>query len=58
MACKKLITAGATRQWRPRFEQVYREIRQFGLAVPGRVKQMGPRERLIYETGNWLVITD
>ena len=43
----RLITAGAMRQWGTRLEEVNREVRQFGVAVPRRV-----------ETGNWLVITD
>ncbi|CAN0458038.1 unnamed protein product, partial [Laminaria digitata] len=31
---------------------------QYGAAVPGGVERMGLRARTLYETGNWLVLTD
>ena len=37
MTWRRLITAGDMRQWRPRLEEVNREVRQFGVAVPGGV---------------------
>ena len=39
-------------------EEVNREVRQFRIAVPGRVEHVGLRARPLHETGNWLVITD
>ena len=41
IALRRLITAGATRQCRPRLEEVSREVRQFGVAVPGGVEHVG-----------------
>ena len=38
IAWRRLITTGAMRQWWPRLEEVIREARQFGVAVPGGVK--------------------
>ena len=38
MTWRRLITAGAMRQWRPPLEEVQREVRQFGVAVPGRAE--------------------
>ena len=58
MTWRGLITAGAMRQWQPRLEEVNREVRQFGVAVPGRVEHIGLRARTLHETGNWLVLTD
>ncbi|CAN0518117.1 unnamed protein product, partial [Laminaria digitata] len=58
MAWRTLITAGAIRQWRPRLEEVNREVRQYRAAVPGGVEHMGLRARTLHETGNWLVLTD
>ncbi|CAN0312017.1 unnamed protein product, partial [Laminaria digitata] len=58
MTWRRLITAGAMRQWRPRLTEVNREVRQFGVAVPGGVKHVGLRVRTIHETGNWLVLMD
>ncbi|CAN0441948.1 unnamed protein product, partial [Laminaria digitata] len=55
MAWRTLITAGAMRQW---LEEVNREVRQYGVAVPGGVYHMGLRARTLHETGNWLVLTD
>ncbi|CAN0563139.1 unnamed protein product, partial [Laminaria digitata] len=52
MAWRTLITAGAMRQWRPRMEEVNRELRQYGVAVPGGVEHMGLRARTLHETGN------
>ena len=46
------------RQWRPRSEEVNREVRQFGVAVPGGVEHVGLRARMLHETGDWLVLTD
>ncbi|CAN0586685.1 unnamed protein product [Laminaria digitata] len=46
------------RQWRPQLEEVNREVRQFGVAVPGGVEHVGSRARTLHETGNWLVLTD
>ena len=57
MTWRRLITAGALRQWRPRLEEVNREVRQFGVAVPGGVEHVGLRARTLHETGNWLVLT-
>ena len=58
MTWRRLITAGAMRQQRPRLREVKREARQFGVAVPGGVEHVGPRARTLLETGNWLLITD
>ncbi|CAN0254403.1 unnamed protein product [Laminaria digitata] len=55
---RRLITAGAMRPWRPRLEEVNREVRQFGVAVPGGVEHVEFRARALPETGNWLVLTD
>ena len=52
MTWMRLITAGAMRQWRPRLEEVHREVRQFGVAVPGGVEHVGLRARTLHETGN------
>ena len=46
------------REWRPRLEEVNREVRQFGVAVPGGVEHLGLWVRTLHETGNWLVLTD
>ncbi|CAN0448122.1 unnamed protein product, partial [Laminaria digitata] len=58
MTWRKLIPAGAMRQWRSRLEEVLREVRQFGVAVPGGVEHVGLRARTLHETSNWLVLTD
>ncbi|CAN0286361.1 unnamed protein product, partial [Laminaria digitata] len=58
MTWRRLITAGAMQQWRPRLEEVDRETRQFGVAVPGGVERVGLRARMLHETGDWLVLTD
>ena len=58
MAWRRLITAGALRQWRPRLEQVNREVSQLGIAVSGGVEHVRLRARPLHETGNWLVLTD
>ena len=58
MTWRRLITARAMRQWRPRLEEVNREVRQFKVAVPGGVELVGLRARTLHETGNWLVLTD
>ena len=55
---RRLIAAGAMRQWRPRLDEVNREVRQFWVAVPGGVERMGLRASTLHETGNWLVLTD
>ena len=55
---RRLITAGAMRQWRPRLEEDNRELRQFGVAVPKGVEHVGLRAPTMQETGNCLVITD
>ena len=55
---KRLITAGAMRQWRPRLEEVNREVRQFGVALPGGVEHVGLGARALHEVGNWVVVTD
>ena len=39
-------------------EDVNREVRQFGVAVPGGVEHVGLRARRLHETGNWLVLAD
>ena len=39
-------------------EEVNREVRQFGVAVPGGVEYLGLRARTLHETGNWLVLAD
>ena len=39
-------------------EEVNREMRQFGVAVPGGVEHVGLRGRMLHETGNWLVLAD
>ena len=57
MTWRRLSTAGVMQQWRPRLE-VNREVRQFGVAVPGGVEHVGLRARTLHETGNWLVLTD
>ena len=58
MTWKRLITAGAMRQWRLRLEEVNRKVGQFGVAVPGGVEHARSRARMLHETGNWLVLTD
>ena len=58
MTCRRLITAGAMRQWRPQLEDVDREVRQFGVAAPGGVEHVGLTARTLHEMGNWLVLTD
>ena len=58
MTWRRLITTGAMRQWRPRLEEVNRQVRQFGVAVPGRVVHLGLRARTLHETGKLLVVTD
>ena len=58
MAWRRLITAGAMRQSRPRLEEENREVRQFGFTVPGLVGHVGLRARTLHETGNWLGLTD
>ena len=58
VAWRRLITAGAKRQWRPRLEEVNREVRQFGVAVLGGVEHVGLRVWMLHETRNWLVFTD
>ena len=55
---RRLITAGAVRQRQPRLEEVNREVRQFGVAVPGGVEHVGLRARTLHERGNWLVLTE
>ena len=45
---RRLITAGAMRQWRPRLEEVSREVRQFVGAVPGEVEHVGLRARTLH----------
>ena len=45
---RRLITAGAMRQWRPRLEEVNREVRQFVGAVPGEVEHVGLRARTLH----------
>ena len=39
-------------------EDINREVRQCGVAVPGGVGYVGLRVRTLHETANWLVITD
>ena len=39
-------------------EEVNREVRQFGVTVPGGVEHVDLRARTLHETGNWLVLTD
>ena len=39
-------------------EEVNREVRQFGVAVPGGVEHVGLRAKMPHETGDWLVVTD
>ena len=56
MAWRRLITAGAMRQWRPRLEG-NQEVRQFGVAAPGGVEHVGLRARTRHETGHWLIRT-
>ena len=46
------------RQKRPRLDEVNREVRQFGVTVPGVVADVGLRVRTLHVTGNWLVLTD
>ncbi|CAM9349249.1 unnamed protein product, partial [Laminaria digitata] len=58
MTWRRLIKAGAVRQWRPRLVEVNREVRQYGVVVRGGVEHMGLRARTLHETGNWLVLTD
>ncbi|CAM9898720.1 unnamed protein product [Laminaria digitata] len=58
MTWRRLIIAGAMRQWRPRLEEVNRDVRLFGVAVPGGVEHASLRARTLHETGNWLVVTD
>ena len=58
MTWGRLITAGAMRQWWSRLEDIDREVRQFGVAVPGGVEHVGLRAKPLHETGNWLVLAD
>ncbi|CAN0339095.1 unnamed protein product, partial [Laminaria digitata] len=58
MTWKRLITTRAMRQWRPRLEEVNREVTQFGVAVPGGVEHAGLRASTLHETGNLFVLTD
>ena len=39
-------------------EEVNREVRQFGVAVPGGMERVSLMARTLHETGNWLVLTD
>ena len=48
MTWRRIITAGVMRQWRPRLEEVNREVRQFGVAVPGGVEHVGLRARMLH----------
>ena len=57
MSWRSLITAGTMRQWRPRLEEINRDVRQFGVAIPGGVEHVGLNARTLHETGNWLVMT-
>ena len=57
MTWRRVITAGAMQQWRPRLEEVNREVRQFGVGIPGAVERVRLRARTLHETGNWLVLT-
>ena len=52
MTWRRPITAGAMRQWRPWLEEVNREVRQLGVAVPGGVEHVGLRARTPHEIGN------
>ena len=52
MSWRKLIIAGAMRRWRPRLEEVNREVRQFWVAVLGGVEHVRLRARSLHETGN------
>ena len=58
MTWRRLITAGAMRQWRPVLEEGNREVRQFGVALPDGVEHLRLRARMLHETGKWLVFTD
>ena len=58
MVWRRLITAGALRQWRPRLEEVNREVRQLGSPYPEEVEHVLLRARTLHETGSRLVITD
>ena len=42
----------------PRLEEVNREVKQFGVAVPDGVEHASLRATTRHETGNWLVLTD
>ena len=39
-------------------EEVNREVRQFGVAVPGEAEHVSLRARTLHEAGNWLVTPD
>ena len=52
MSWRSLITAGTMRQWRPRLEEINRDVRQFGVAIPGGVEHVGLNARTLHETGN------
>ena len=58
MTWRRLITARTMRLWRPRLEEVNRDVRRFEVTVPGGVERVRPRARTLHKTGNWLVITD
>lgn len=58
MTWRRLIIARTMRQWRPRLEEVNREVRQFGVAVPGGEERMGWRARMLHKTCNRFVPTD
>ena len=53
----RIKNAGSMPQCRPRLEEVHREVRQFGITVPGEVEHVSQRARTLHEAGHWLVLT-
>ena len=39
-------------------EEVNRQVKQFGAAVPGGVEHVGLKALTLHDTGNWVAITD
>ena len=55
---RRVLTAGAVRQWRPRLEEVFRSERQYGVAVSGGVEHVGLRAKIHHQAGHWVIAMD
>ena len=51
---RRVLAAGAVRQWRPRLEEIFSSERQYGVAVAGGVEHVGLRAKTHHQTGHWL----